>query len=301
MDSTDVTLIECPRDALQGLPQFIPTALKIELLQTLLNAGLSRLDCVSFVSPRAVPQMADSEAVLAGLGPLPTGTELIGIILNRPGLERALRTSVTTLGYPLSVSPSFQWENARQTPIQARTMVAETLRELRNTGRHLVVYLSMAFGNPHGDAYSPREVTHLARELADMGVSTLSLADTVGLASPSEIAILFDGLQQELRDSGVDIGLHLHSRREAAAAKITAGYRAGCRRFDTAVAGLGGCPFAGDALVGNIPTEEALSALHACGAQVRTADNPDATNAMSRLEPALHLARQLRDNYGVSG
>jgi len=290
-----VTLIECPRDALQGLPRQVPTRLKIELLQALLAAGLRRLDCASFVSPRAVPQMADSEAVLAAVGAPPPDTELLGIVLNRRGLERALQTSVTTLGFPLSVSPTFQWDNAHQTLIEAHAMAAALQGEVRAAGRRFVVYLSMAFGNPHGDPYSVAAVIRLARQVAEMGVTTLSLADTVGLASAEAVAGLFQALQEELDSFNVELGLHLHSRPDSAAAKITAAYRAGCRRFDSALAGLGGCPFAGDALVGNIATETALAALRACGAPVSSLVPTDPELS---LAPALRCVRQLRETYG---
>lgn len=261
-----VKWIECPRDALQGCPRPIPTERKAELLRRLLAAGLRHLDCASFVSPHAVPQMADSEAVLAQLGAIPAGTELIGIVLNRRGAQRAAATPVTTLGYPYSISPAFQLRNANQTPAQARAELQAIQQAAEAAGRKTVVYISMAFGNPYGDDYSPRLVAEAVAWVAGLGIREVSLADTVGRAGAPAIAALFAELRPRFPD--LELGLHLHGRREDAAAKVTAAYAAGCRRFDGALGGLGGCPFAEDELVGNIPTEVALPALAAVGAEI---------------------------------
>lgn len=256
-----VEITECPRDALQGCRRLIPTAEKIALLRLLLAAGCRRLDCASFVSSRAVPQMADSEAVLAGLGPIPKGAELIGIVLNRRGVERAGATAIGTVGYPLSVSPAFQRQNANQTPEQALAVLREIKAAADGLRRRVIVYISMAFGNPFGDEYRPEQAGDAVAAAAGLGIEEILLADTAGLAQPRAIAELFDHVQG--RFPYLRIGLHLHSRPDFAAEKIVAAYEAGCRRFDAATGGLGGCPFAGDRMVGNLATETLLDVLAA--------------------------------------
>lgn len=263
---TPVEITECPRDALQGCPRLIPAEEKIALLRLLLAAGCRRLDCASFVAPRAVPQMADSEAVLAGLGPLPAGTELIAIVLNRRGVERAGAAPVGTVGYPLSVSPTFQRQNANQTPEQALAVLGEIKAAADGLRRRTIVYISMAFGNPFGDAYGPELVEQAVAAAERMGIGEILLADTAGQAQPAAVAALFARVRS--RFAGLSIGLHLHSRPDAAGEKIAAAYAAGCRRFDAATGGLGGCPFAGDRLVGNIATETLLAELAKHGARL---------------------------------
>lgn len=263
---TPVEITECPRDALQGCPRLIPAEEKIALLRLLLAAGCRRLDCASFVAPRAVPQMADSEAVLAGLGPLPAGTELIAIVLNRRGVERAGAAPVGTVGYPLSVSPTFQRQNANQTPEQALAVLGEIKAAADGLRRRTIVYISMAFGNPFGDAYEPELVQRAVAAVERMGIGEILLADTAGQAQPAAVAALFARVRS--RFVGLSIGLHLHSRPDAAGEKIAAAYAAGCRRFDAATGGLGGCPFAGDRLVGNIATETLLAELAKHGARL---------------------------------
>lgn len=269
-NNSPLKLIECPRDAWQGLPQSLPVEIKADYLRALVSAGFRHLDAVSFVSPKAVPQMADSEQVLAlaDLASLTTDPlEVIGIVVNTKGAERAINSNgVTTLGFPYSISAGFLERNQRQTPEEA-VEALETVGSLAyKAGLDVVAYISMAFGNPYGDAWSTDEVVAACDLLADSGIESISLADTVGLATPELIeevvhAVLSNGPE-------VEIGVHLHARPDQAAAKITAAYRAGCRRFDTALAGLGGCPFAQDVLVGNVPTELALEALTAAGATV---------------------------------
>ncbi|MGH9527458.1 MAG: hydroxymethylglutaryl-CoA lyase [Terriglobales bacterium] len=263
---TPVEITECPRDALQGCPRLVPAEEKIALLRLLLAAGCRRLDCASFVSPRAVPQMADSEAVLAGLGPLPAGTELIAIVLNRRGAERAGAAPVGTVGYPLSVSPTFQRQNANQTPEQALAVLGQIKAAADGLRRRTIVYISMAFGNPFGDAYGPELVEQAVAAAERMGIGEILLADTAGQAQPAAIAALFALVRS--RFAGLSIGLHLHSRPDAAGEKIAAAYAAGCLRFDAATGGLGGCPFAGDHLVGNIATETLLAELAKHGARL---------------------------------
>ena len=262
-----VKLIECPRDALQGLPHFVPTEIKTALLQRLLAAGFRHLDCASFVSPQAVPQMADSAEVLADLGPPPAGTELIAVVLNQRGLERAAATgSVNTVGYPFSISPTFQYRNAHQTPQQARELLQFLKQEADSNGLKLIAWISMAFGNPFGDDYSHKQVLAALDLLADLGIREVALADTVGLAHAPEIGRLY-ALAAEHRPE-LEIGLHLHSRPEQADAKVRAAWEAGCRRFDSALGGLGGCPFAGDHRVGNLATETVLDTLAELGAPI---------------------------------
>jgi hydroxymethylglutaryl-CoA lyase len=266
---TPITIVECPRDAWQGLANIIPTEEKIRYLTRLVSLGFRHIDAVSFVSPKHVPQMADSEAVMKELSAarLPSGEapEIIGIVVNAQGLDRALATpGVTTVGYPYSVSAYFRRANANMTRGESRALVERLQRDTKAAGRKLVVYISMAFGNPYDEPWGPEIVEDTIVWLKDIGVRTVSLADTVGHASPEEVAGLFRAVKNCV--AGVEIGLHLHSRPENAVQKVLAAYQAGCTRFDGALTGLGGCPFAGDHLVGNIPTEAVLTALAARGA-----------------------------------
>lgn len=263
-----VTIIECPRDAWQGLAQIIPTEEKIKYLKRLVSLGFQHIDAVSFVSPKHVPQMADSEGVMQELSSarLPSGEapEVIGIVVNEQGLQRALATpGVTTIGYPYSISAYFRRANANMSRAQTRELVEKLQRETKAAKRRLVVYISMAFGNPYDEPWGPEIVEETLVWLKDVGVATVSLADTVGAATAEDVAHLYTAVKDCV--AGVEIGVHLHSRAEAAAGKILAAYEAGCRRFDGALTGLGGCPFAGDHLVGNIPTEAILTTLAARG------------------------------------
>jgi hydroxymethylglutaryl-CoA lyase len=263
-----VTIVECPRDAWQGLPQIIPTEAKVEYLSALIRAGFRHIDAVSFVAPKYVPQMADSEKVMESLRELnlPDGTkpEIIGIVVNERGLERALAApGVTTVGYPYSISAYFRRANANMSRAESRDLVAKLGAATKGAGRDLVVYISMAFGNPYDEPWGPEIVEETLLWLKDVGVRTVSLADTVGTATPEDVAGLFNTVKNGV--AGVELGVHLHSRPEGAAEKVLAAYEAGCRRFDGALTGLGGCPFAGDELVGNIPTEVVLTTLAARG------------------------------------
>lgn len=266
--SESVTIVECPRDAWQGLTEIIPTDTKIEYLKRLVSLGFSHIDAVSFVSPKHVPQMADSETVMQGLSiaKLPSGEapEIIGIVVNEQGLERALAApGVTTIGYPYSISAYFRRANANMSKVESRNLVGLLQRRTKAAGRKLVVYISMAFGNPYDEPWGTEIVEDALVWLKDLGVRTVSLADTVGTASPEDVAHLYRAVKDCV--AGVEIGVHLHSRPDGAAAKVLAAYEAGCRRFDGALTGLGGCPFAGDHLVGNIPTETVLTTLAARG------------------------------------
>jgi hydroxymethylglutaryl-CoA lyase len=263
-----VTIIECPRDAWQGLRQIIPTEEKVKYLRALVSLGFRHIDAVSFVSPKHVPQMADSEQVMNELSraKLPSGEspEIIGIVVNAQGLERALGTpGVTTIGYPYSISAYFRRANANMSRAESRQLVERLGRETKAAGRKLVVYVSMAFGNPYDEPWGPEIVEDTLVWLKDIGARTVSLADTVGTASPAAVAELYRAVKDCV--AGLEIGVHLHSRPEGAAEKVLAAYGAGCRRFDGALTGLGGCPFAGDLLVGNIPTETVLTALASRG------------------------------------
>jgi hydroxymethylglutaryl-CoA lyase len=258
-----VKLIECPRDAWQGVRLQIPTGRKVEYLRGLVAAGFRHIDAVSFVSPKAVPQMADSEQVLAQLGPL-NDIEIIGIIVNEKGAERAIATeAVSTLGYPCSVSETFLRRNQNQSLEENQAVLEKIKTRADDAGLAMVAYISMAFGNPYGDSWSEKKVAEAARSIASLGIRSISIADTVGAADAELIhrvvaAVLHDGGECE-------VGIHMHSTRDGAAAKVLAAYDAGCRRFDAAIGGLGGCPFAQDELVGNVPTEEVLRALQQRG------------------------------------
>jgi hydroxymethylglutaryl-CoA lyase len=254
-----VTLVECPRDAWQGLKGQIPADIKSAYLKSLINAGFKHIDAVSFVSPNAVPQMADSEEVLKDLDP-PDDVEIIGIVVNEKGAERAIATNaVRTLGFPYSVSPTFLENNQRQTLEDAIEELEKIGTKAEQAALDRVVYISMAFGNPYKDPWSIEEVVEAVRLLEAEGVTTISLADTVGLATPDQIRELVSAVLAEF--DYLEIGVHLHSRPEHAVQKVLAAYDAGCRRFDSALGGLGGCPFAQDTLVGNIATENVLKAL----------------------------------------
>ncbi|MHB1023475.1 MAG: hydroxymethylglutaryl-CoA lyase [Acidobacteriaceae bacterium] len=259
-------LIECPRDAWQGLPHPIPAEVKADYLNALIGAGFKHIDAVSFVSPRAVPQMADSERVLEFLDP-PDDVEIIGIVVNAKGAERAIATdAVQTLGFPYSISPTFLQRNQNQAPEDALDALEEIGEQAYKAGLNVVVYISMAFGNPYGDAWSIEEVIDACDLLADSGVRQISLADTVGLATPRQVSDLVSDVMA-VHDE-IEVGVHLHARPDQVAAKIGAAYKAGCRRFDMAMGGLGGCPFAQDALVGNVATELAIAELARLGAEL---------------------------------
>ena len=293
--SAVVTIVECPRDAWQGLERIIPTQEKIQYLSRLVTLGFSHIDAVSFVSPKHVPQMADSESVMQEVSKvkLPSGEapEIIGIIVNAQGLERALAApGVTTIGYPYSISAYFRRANANMTRAESRSLVEQIQRQTKSAKRNLVVYISMAFGNPYDEPWGPEIVEETLVWLKDIGVRTVSLADTVGKASAEDVANLYRGVKDCV--AGVEIGVHLHSRPDGAVEKVLAAYEAGCRRFDGALTGLGGCPFAGDELVGNIPTETVLTTLAARG----VATGIDAKS----LAIACALTGELREKYAHS-
>jgi len=287
-----VKLIECPRDAWQGLPDFIPTEYKVEYLKALLAAGFKHIDAVSFVSPKHVKQMADSEEVMRQFAPsIPAGgdaLEIIGIVVNEKGLERALATpGVTTIGYPYSISAYFRRANANMTRAESRLLVEKLKKETAAANRGLVIYISMAFGNPYDEPWGVEIVAETLEWLKDKRINTVSLADTVGNASPELIGDLYRSVKDHV--AGIELGVHLHSRPENAEEKILAAYEAGCRRFDSALTGLGGCPFAGDTLVGNIATEDVLAAVREAGG--------DSDINSAALASLLQMTNEIRSKY----
>jgi hydroxymethylglutaryl-CoA lyase len=287
-----VKIIECPRDAWQGLGAKIPTEVKANYLRQLIGAGFTHIDAVSFVSPTAVPQMADSEEVLQALEPT-ARAEIIGIVVNHRGAERAINTGkVQTLGFPYSVSRAFLKRNQNQTPKESRKTLEEIASLAYDAGLGLVAYVSMAFGNPYGELWDIDQVINACNLLVTSGVSHISLADTVGLATSTQVSEVFAAALAAHRN--IELGIHLHARPDEAASKIRAAYQAGCRRFDAAIGGLGGCPFAQDTLVGNIPTEvliEVLAGLGACLPELQLSDaliqaNAEIVRAFSPYAPS---------------
>jgi len=277
----EVKLIECPRDAWQGLKHQIPADTKAQYLRALIGAGFKHIDAASFVSPKAVPQMVDSEQVLKELDP-PDDVEIIGIVVNEKGAERAIATdAVRTLGFPYSVSPTFLKNNQNQTLDESIDVLEAIEQKARDAGLGIVVYISMAFGNPYGDLWNVEEVIEAVDLLADMQIEQISLADTVGLASPQQIADLVGPIIN--RFDHLEIGVHLHGRPGDAKDKIKAAYNVGGRRFDSTLGGLGGCPFAQDELVGNIPTEAVIESLKELGAEVPIRKPLDNVLKMSQL------------------
>jgi hydroxymethylglutaryl-CoA lyase len=274
-----VKLIECPRDAWQGLRLQIPTERKVEYLRGLVAAGFQHIDAVSFVSPKAVPQMADSEQVLAQLGPL-NGVEIIGIVVNEKGAERAIATeAVSTLGYPCSVSETFLRRNQNQSLEENQAVLEKIKVRADDAGLAMVAYISMAFGNPYSDSWSEKKVAEAAKGIAGRGIRSISIADTVGAADAELIHRVVAAVLHECGEC--EVGVHMHSTRDGAAAKVIAAYDAGCRRFDAAMGGLGGCPFAQDQLIGNVPTEEVLRALKQRGLELSIERRLSAVAAMN--------------------
>ena len=281
-----VKLIECPRDAWQGLKRQIPTELKTRYLRALIRVGFKHIDAVSFVSPKAVPQMADSEKVLEQTD-VPDDVEIIGIVVNEKGAERAIATQkVTILGFPYSISETFLRKNQNQT-LEDGYKVLQSIKTTADKAElGIVAYISMAFGNPYGDPWNEDEVCQAVGKLVGIGIRSISLADTVAVADPDLIRRVVESVTNQ--HSGYDIGVHLHSAPGNAAAKVLAAYDAHCRRFDSAIGGLGGCPFAQDALVGNIPTESVIAAL-----QQRRVTLP----VSKSLENVLALNSRIASNY----
>lgn len=277
-------LIECPRDAMQGLHDFIPTTAKIRYLNALLRVGFDTLDFGSFVSPKAIPQMRDTAEVLAGLDLTETGTKLLAIVANGRGAEQAVAfPQIQYLGFPLSVSETFQLRNTNKTIEQAFAEVERIQKLCVDHRKKLVVYLSMGFGNPYGDPYSPALIARFTKQLVALGVDIVAPSDTVGSSTPEGIETLFRYLISAFPT--VEFGAHLHSRPDQVAEKVRAAWRAGVQRVDGALHGFGGCPMAADDLTGNLPTEQVVYLLEREGVAFSIDRN--------RLAEALVLASEI--------
>ncbi|RYU80504.1 hydroxymethylglutaryl-CoA lyase [Hymenobacter persicinus] len=251
-------IIECPRDAMQGLTEFVPTATKTAYLNALLRVGFDTLDFGSFVSPKAIPQLRDTAEVLAGLDLSQTRTRLLAIVANLRGAETAVtHPEIEFIGFPLSVSETFQQRNTNKSILEALAELAQMQNLCEKSGKQLVTYLSMGFGNPYGDPWSPEVVGEFTQTLADMGVGIVALSDTVGASTPATIAPLFGQLIPAFPQ--IEFGAHLHTTPTSWREKVAAAYQAGCRRFDGALGGFGGCPMAADVLTGNMATENLLA------------------------------------------
>ncbi len=286
--SNEVKIVECPRDAWQGLPKSMPAEVKADYLRTLIAAGFKQIDAVSFVSRTAVPQMADAELVLEYLDP-PDDVEIIGLVVNAKGAERAAKSgSIQTLAFPYSISESFLKRNQNQTAEESLEALEEIGTLAYKGGMEVVAYLSMAFGNPFGDSWDIDEVVAACDLLVDSGVTQIVLADTAGMASPKQIQdVLSDVMAVH---DGLEIGVHLHARPEDTAVKVRAAYAAGCRRFHAALCGFGGSQFAQDALIGNLATETLIAELKQLSAEL-----PE----MRPLEGLLHASREIERKYGT--
>ncbi|TPN85375.1 hydroxymethylglutaryl-CoA lyase [Aquimarina algicola] len=254
----NVKIIECPRDAMQGIKDFIPTERKVQYIQSLLRCGFDTLDFGSFVSPKAIPQMIDTAEVLSRLDLSNTQSKLLAIIANVRGANDASQhEAIDYLGYPFSISENFQMRNTHKTIAESVNVLQEILNIAEKTGKKVVAYLSMGFGNPYGDPWNVEIVGDWTEKLNTMGVKILSLSDTVGTSSPETINYLFSNLIPKYPD--IEFGAHLHTTPTAWFEKVDAAYKSGCRRFDGAIQGFGGCPMAKDELTGNMPTERMVS------------------------------------------
>ncbi len=254
----DVKIIECPRDAMQGIKEFIPTEKKVQYIQSLLRVGFDTIDFGSFVSPKAIPQMVDTAQVLSQLDLSKTTSKLLAIIANVRGANDACQHSeIDYLGYPFSISENFQMRNTHKTIAQSVLVLEEILNLADKHNKQVVAYLSMGFGNPYGDPWNVDIVGEWTERLSKMGVKILSLSDTIGTSNPENINYLFSNLIPLYPD--IEFGAHLHTTPSKWHEKVDAAYKAGCRRFDGAIQGFGGCPMAKDELTGNMPTEKILS------------------------------------------
>lgn len=255
---SDIKIIECPRDAMQGIKAFIPTDTKVSYIQALLRVGFDTIDFGSFVSPKAIPQMQDTAEVLAKLDLSQTQSKLLAIIANVQGAEAASQhPEIKYLGYPFSISENFQMRNTHKTIAESIVTLREILNIASRSNKEVVAYLSMGFGNPYGDPWNVEIVGEWTEKLAGMGVKILSLSDTIGSSTPEVIDYLFANLIPKY--PGIEFGAHLHTTPDKWFEKVDAAYKAGCKRFDGAIQGFGGCPMAKDDLTGNMPTEKLLS------------------------------------------
>jgi hydroxymethylglutaryl-CoA lyase len=256
-----IKIIECPRDAMQGIKTFIPTELKANYIQSLLRVGFDTLDFGSFVSPKAIPQMRDTKEVLDKLDLSCTRTKLLSIVANLRGAEMACSIdSIDYLGFPFSISENFQMRNTHKTISESEIVLKDILEITQKSNKKLVVYMSMAFGNPYGDPWDVDIVGEWADRLQSMGVEILSLSDTIGSSKPESISYLFSNLIPKFPH--IEFGAHLHTHPNSWYEKLNAAYKAGCYRFDGAIQGFGGCPMASDSLTGNMPTEKIISYLN---------------------------------------
>ncbi len=282
--SDSVKIIECPRDAMQGIHTFIPTEQKIAYINALLQAGFDTIDFGSFVSPKAIPQLRDTAAVLDGLELNSTSSHLLAIVANLRGAQDAANfEQIKYLGFPLSLSEAFQQRNTNKSIAEAFEVVDEIQNLCVREGKELVTYLSMGFGNPYGDPYDVGVVAEFADKLKQKDIKIISLADTIASASPEKIKALFTQISNQF--TGIEVGVHLHTAPADAYKKIAAAYEAGCKRIDTAMLGFGGCPMAKDELVGNLPTEELIRYL----------DDNQLSAGLERgaLQKSMQLARQV--------
>ncbi|TCC89358.1 hydroxymethylglutaryl-CoA lyase [Pedobacter frigiditerrae] len=259
-----IKLVECPRDAMQGLHDFIPTELKAEYINLLLQVGFHTMDFGSFVSPKAIPQLRDTEEVLGKLDLSNTKSKLLAIVANLRGVEDAVKhKAITYLGFPFSISETFQLRNTNSSINQSLNTVEEMLNLCDKNNKTAVVYLSMGFGNPYGDEWNVEIIEKWADELVKRGVKILSLADTTGVSTPEKIELILPALIKKFDQ--IEMGIHLHSTPYTRLEKIEAAYNAGCKRFDSALKGFGGCPMASDDLTGNMATEDLISFLQSKG------------------------------------
>lgn len=284
----DVKLIECPRDAMQGIRDFIPTEKKAQYIQSLLRCGFDTIDFGSFVSPKAIPQMRDTAELLAKLDLSYTKSKLLAIVANKRGAEDASKfPEIDYLGYPFSISENFQMRNTHKTIAESVEVLKEILDIANNFNKEVVAYLSMGFGNPYGDPWNVEIVGEWTEKLAALGVTILSLSDTVGTSTPDIIDYLFSNLIPKYPN--VEFGAHLHTTPSKWHEKVDAAYKAGCRRFDGAIQGFGGCPMAKDELTGNMPSEKMLSYFNQTKA--------DTNIKMTSFESAYNEASKIFNQY----
>jgi hydroxymethylglutaryl-CoA lyase len=284
-----VVIVETPRDAFQGLPKFIPTEEKIRFIQSLIDAGFKHIDLGSFVSPKAVPQMSDSEKVVRAFGGL-SSIERIAIIVNEQGMERAFSVGgLDAIGFPFSFSAQFQMQNTKTTPKQTWPLVEKMISKIEQHDMSFILYLSMAFGNPYGEDWKEEQLFALIKSLCAMGVRHISLADTVALAKPEQVRKIFQRAMAE--QPKIEFSAHFHGRPDSWFECIQAALDAGCRRFDGAVGGLGGCPFAQDTMIANIPSDLLAQKLDALGYKI----NID----LQKVADCAILAREFQKQYGA--
>lgn len=283
-----IKIIECPRDAMQGIKTFIPTELKANYIQSLLRVGFDTLDFGSFVSPKAIPQMRDTKEVLDKLDLSCTRTKLLSIVANLRGAEMACSIdSIDYLGFPFSISENFQMRNTHKTISESEIVLKDILEITQKSNKKLVVYMSMAFGNPYGDPWDVEIVGEWADRLQSMGVEILSLSDTIGSSKPESISYLFSNLIPKFPH--IEFGAHLHTHPNSWYEKLNAAYKAGCYRFDGAIQGFGGCPMASDSLTGNMPTEKIISYFNS--------ENIDTQIDILPFESAHNSASKLFSNF----